>query len=568
VTAGPPGGRPPSSGGPPRRRAVLLLSTLLLFLALPVLTAGPASAHATLQESVPNDGAIVSTQPTQVLLKYDESVEAALGGITVLAADGSSVTVGKVHHVAGAGSQVAIGLRASLPDGSYLVNWRVQSADSHVIEGALTFSVGEPGALATAATPDTAGVVQLLALARFAGYVGIMLALGSFAFLALCWPTGWTDPTTRILMWAGLGTSITTTVLALLLQGAYATGTGLSGVLRAGLLTDTADTRFGHTDLVRLVLLLTIAATLRLSLPTRSSSLGRRTQIGVAAGLVMVIATFALAGHAGGGSRVWLYLPLDVVHLSAISVWMGGLLALFLALVRRRTRNSHDDGLSAALARFSRLALLCVAVLVVSGSIEGWREVGTIGALFHTSYGLLLVAKVAGLGLILGCAAASRAAVTRHFATPGKRLPPLSELSALRVSAGSELALGVVVIALASTLVSVAPARTQYRPSTQETVVAGPVTLDVAVHPSGPRTVAVRLTPRDKKGAQRTLAEFRTTVRLPGRGITVPLKLHRTAAGYVAKGVEFPVAGKWQLQMYVRTTDIDAYSVNAPLTVR
>lgn len=534
-----------------------------------MLLAAPASAHATLQESVPTDGAVLPDSPAQVVLRFDESVEVALGGITVLAADGREVAIGKVHHVAGAGSQVAIDLRPDLPDGSYLVNWRVQSADSHPMESALTFSVGAPGALATAASrPDQSTVVELLALARLSGYVGIMLALGSFAFLFLCWPTGWTDPATRTLLWSGLGATVVATVTGLLLQGTYATGAGLAGVLHMGVLADTADTRFGHAYLLRLVLLVTVATTLRLSLAGPRPSPGRRTQIGVAVGLVMVLATFALAGHAGSSSRVWLYLPLDVAHLSAVSVWLGGLVALFVGLVSRRTRNAHDDGLSAALVRFSRVALVCVAVLVASGAIVGWREIGSAGALVGTSYGRLLIGKVAVLGLILGCAAASRSAVTRHFAGPRRRLPPLSELSALRLSAGSELALGVVVVALASTLVSLAPARTQYRPSTQESVVAGPVTLDLAVDPSGPRTVAVRLTPRDKTGAPRKLAELRTTARLPGRGITVPLELRRTSHGYLASGVEFPVAGEWQLRMYLRTSDIDSYTAKAPLIVR
>jgi copper transport protein len=426
-----------------------------------------------------------------------------------------------------------------------------------------------PGALAiVSAQSDQSGVVELLALARFVGYVGIMLALGSFAFLVLCWPTGWTDPGTRTLLWAGLGATGAATVMGLLLQGSYATGSGLSGVLHPGVLADTADTRFGHAYLLRLVVLLTVATTLRISLARSPSSPGGRIQIGVAAGLVLVLATFPLAGHAGSNTRAWLYLPLDVVHLSAVSVWLGGLFAMALGLMRRRTRNASDDGMSAALARFSRLAPVCVGVLVVSGAIVGWREVGSFGALVNTSYGRLLVGKVAGLGLILACAAASRGAVTRHFAAPGRRLPPLSELSALRLSAGSELALGVVVVALASTLVSLPPARTEYRPSTQEQVVAGPVTFDLAVRPSGPRTVAVRLTPRDKTGRQRKLAELQTTASLPGRDISVPLKMTLTAHGYVANAITFPVAGKWQLRMYLRTSGIDSYSASVPLTVR
>jgi copper transport protein len=554
----------------PSRRAAVVLAALLAGLLLPVVLAAPASAHATLQETSPDNGQVVATSPATVRLRFDEPVEVALGGIAVLSADGTDVTVGKVRHVAGAGSLIAIGLRPHLAAGSYLVNWRVQSADSHPIDGAFIFSVGAPGQVAAEAAPtDQSTLVALLALARFSGYAGLMLGVGTFAFLLLCWPEGWGDAVSRTLLWSGLGAAGGATLLDLLLQGSYVAGGGLGSVLNPGVLADTADTRFGRVLALRLLLLLGVAVALRLTASGGSRAPARSTQLGIGAGFVAVLVTLPLSGHAGSSNRMWLDVPLDLTHLTAVSVWMGGLVVLGVGLIRRRGRNARDDGLSAALPRFSQVALVCVGVLVLSGAVVGWREVGSVGALLGTSYGLLLIGKVMVLGVILSFAALSRKAVGRRVARPGKRLPPVSELSALRRSVSAELSLGVIVVVLTSTLVSLPPARTQYRPTTRETVAAGPVLVTLTADPTGPRLVDLRLATNTRSGDPRKLPELRTTATLPGRGISVPVTLRSTGAGrYRARGVSFPVAGTWRVQFYARTTDVDSYTASTTLTVR
>lgn len=542
-------------------------------LALMLLAAGPAAAHATLQESTPSDGQILQVSPATVQLRFDEPVETSLAAIDVLAADGDNVAAGDVQYVAGSSARVAVGLRRDLPVGSYLVSWRVQSVDSHPLSGSFTFSVGTPGPVADAvASPRVAAEIGTwLGLLRPVGFVALMLTVGTFAFLVLCWPAGWGDRTTRRLLEWGLGVAGAVTGLGLLLQGVYATGRGYGDLLDPAVLTATASTRFGEAYGLRLLLLLTVALALRRAIVDGSRPPTPAAQVGIAAGLLGVVVTFPLVGHTGASPRPWLDVPLDAVHLAAVSVWMGGLLVLVIALVARRGNTDPGDGLSSAVARFSRVAAVSVAVLVATGAVVAWRQVGSTGGLLGTDYGRLLLAKVAGLVLILGFAAVSRATVARWLANARDRRPaPVSQLTVLRRSAGAELALGVIVVALASSLVATPPARTQLRPVTRDVVQAGPVSLDLTVRSTGTRQVALLLTTRDRAGRLADFPELRTTASLPGRDVgPIALDLRWQRSGrHSADRVALPVVGTWRLRVYVRTTDIDSYTADTSFVVR
>lgn len=105
----------------------------------------------------------------------------------------------------------------------------------------------------------------------------------------------------------------------------------------------------------------------------------------------------ALAGHANtGGSHETAVTGLGV-HLVALCLWVGGLIALA-ALWPSLTREQA----AAAARRFSPLALWSFVFLWVSGVVSAWIRIGELGALW-TSYGVLLLAKSA---LLLGLGAA------------------------------------------------------------------------------------------------------------------------------------------------------------------
>ena len=50
----------------------------------------------------------------------------------------------KAAHIGGDRTTAAVKLPAGLKDGTYVVAWRVTSADSHPVSGAFSFSIGQP----------------------------------------------------------------------------------------------------------------------------------------------------------------------------------------------------------------------------------------------------------------------------------------------------------------------------------------------------------------------------------------------------------------------------------------
>jgi methionine-rich copper-binding protein CopC len=100
--------------------------------------ANQVQAHATLDRAEPRVGNTVATAPHDVTLWFTEKLEAAFSSITVTNAAGERVDSGKTRV---SGSQMSVTLRAG-GAGTYRVNWRALSADTHTTEGSFTFQVG------------------------------------------------------------------------------------------------------------------------------------------------------------------------------------------------------------------------------------------------------------------------------------------------------------------------------------------------------------------------------------------------------------------------------------------
>src|SRR5205823_7058645 len=71
-------------------------------------------------------------------------------------------------------------------------------------------------------------------------------------------------------------------------------------------------------------------------------------------------------------------------------------------------------GIEAALPRFSRLAFAAVTVLVLTGTYQAWRAVGSAPALWATGYGRLLAAKIGAVAVVLALGSASGRIVHRR----------------------------------------------------------------------------------------------------------------------------------------------------------
>ncbi|MET9953227.1 copper resistance protein CopC [Streptomyces sp. NPDC006339] len=402
--------------GPALARLLLVAAALLGTL---LATAGPASAHAALTGSDPQDGAVVATAPKEVNLTFSEQVAMSDDSIRVLDPAGKRVDTGEMRDLcSGSIVRYGVALRPGLPDGTYTVAWQTVSADSHPIAGAFTFSIGAPSTTAVA-LPDTAvggGLVgALYGIARYLSYAAFVVLVGGGAFVLVCWPRGAAvRPVQRLVVRGWL--ALTAATLALLLLRHPYTRTGrLGDVLDLGGLRAVLETKTGAALSSRLLLLGAAAlfvAVLFGAYARRSDEKEHRDlTFGLAIGGSVVAAgiagTWALAEHASTGLQPGIAMPVDILHLLAVAAWLGGLTALLVALqwgppVER-----------SAVERYSRLAFGSVVVLAVTGIYQSWRQVGTWSALTDTRYGQLLLVKIGLVAVLVGIGWVSRRWVRR-----------------------------------------------------------------------------------------------------------------------------------------------------------
>ena len=397
-------------GHPRRFQALVLLGTVLVLL---LAGAAPASAHAALRGTDPDDKSVVKQAPRHVTLTFTESVGLLDDSFRVFGPDQRRVHTGDATHADGRSDTARVGLPGKLAQGTYTVAWRVVSADSHPVSGAFTFSVGKPSATTgqidtgPAEDPLTGGLHDA---ARYLAYLAAALLVGLAAFALLCWPAD-TSPLRRPLV-AAWWTLLGSTVVLLLLRAPYETGTGPAGAFDASALGRTLAGRPGEALLARLVVLLLTAAFL-IRLSRRRGSGERPAALATGTALAAALAlTWAAAEHASAGIQVPLAMASSVLHLLATGVWLGGLVALLLTL-----RRPAGDDLPEVVPRFSRIAFASVTVLAVTGIYQSWRGLGSLSALTGTSYGRLLLAKLAGVAVLLLVAGYSRR-WTRRIAAP------------------------------------------------------------------------------------------------------------------------------------------------------
>ena len=172
----------------------------------------------------------------------------------------------------------------------------------------------------------------------------------------------------------------------------------------------------------------------------------RRPITGVAT--IAVIATsFAIHGHAVlGGLMTSLLL---VIHLSCVAVWLGA----FLPLRRLCMLADRDAAALRELAdiahHFAHVASWAVGMLVISGGGFAAYLTGSLAAVFTTTYGLVLLAKIGFVTGLLGLAA-----LNRYKLVPALRDGNGSAAARLKASINLEIAGAAVILTLTAVLTS------------------------------------------------------------------------------------------------------------------
>jgi len=598
------------------RRTHLLLVPLLACAAL--LACAPAAlAHAQLLDTSPLAGAVVLKQPSAVIFKFNQSVGGTLGAVRVYDAQGTEVDNLDVSHPEGQERWMGVGLKPGLPDGTYTATYRVISADTHIVYGGLVFSIGHAGptpkvSVAGLIARNATGEVTKLAFGavRALDYVSLALFIGGLAFLLIAWLPGLASAAgegdwqtagrafvqrLRRLLLAAVVLGVLVSVLGILLQGASAAGVSLWASLTGPVIESTLHSRFGEVwgaraiDWLALGLLLLATGVPRgESIPafdppapgSGAAPVGQpppRWVLGLLGlGCAYLAITPALAGHASIQSPTAVFFASDVLHVLAASVWVGGIACLLLVLpgaTRQLEGPERSRLLLATLARFSPLALASVIAIALTGVLQAYIDVRSITGLLHTTYGTLILIKIALLILLIGLGWVNRERIIpalRRIVRAGDSPGNTGVLA--RRSMRGELALMLTVFGVTAALVSYAPPIDAASGPFSTNTTLGPIELEMTVEPAkvGLNTVHLYLIDATD-GAQYTgTKELVATASLPAKGIG-PLPLHANLAGpghYILNSAVLSPGGTWQIQITDRISEFEQYSQTVQVPIR
>src|SRR5579885_580264 len=470
--------------------AIGVLAVVVIAGAIPI----PANAHAVLIRSDPAQNARLKSPPRRIDLFFSEALNHMSSTVHVLDAAGARIEDGPPRFTADPTEmQVAVG---SLAPGYYTVAWTTLSAvDGHSWQGSYPFAVLTPAGTLPAGAPAGTGTSQANgssvqpfdAVLRWLLLLGLMGIAGGFGFALLV-----TLPAARRLAEAP---RLLAERYALHLVGACVPAAALmaaivnpAALLRAaaqnGSLSSVLAGQNGVYALLReLLVLTTLALAVYAGRRTRASSAPVPSLL-LVVGLALAAAgllTMSLTSHAAAGTGAGWAVPADFLHLGAAALWLGGLVQLPLVLTRAdsasggqrvqraleagrtaETRGGQGDRFRAVvLHRFSTLALGCVAVILFTGAFNALVQLPSWQALADTTYGQVLLLKLALVALLLALGALNAVRLGRGFEHLAAVVHAGERTAAQRLARGAavESAAGAAVIAATAVLVFLVPAR-------------------------------------------------------------------------------------------------------------
>ena len=401
--------------------------------------------HASLRSSEPRDGAVLQVPPERIRLVFSEPLEPAMSALTWASAPPSAPPLASSVDPRDRHSLVAS--PGGLPAGTYTIAWRVVSTDGHRVDGRISFrivaaardstplqlsvqppSAPHPSIDSSAAAPkhehDTRAQRSVRILRACA--VTALLALAGLCVMIAILPLSGPRPISLATM---LG------VLATILLASYTVAWSLGvaggpGVAPVDAVMTATSTTPGALEVARVAWAL---------LALGAIGLARRP--GLAA---LFAATGALITGASGHSAVTLpywSIPLKAIHLLAVATWLGGLLWIV-------TAERHGDRYLQGTRRVSSLSLLAVLAVLATGIAQSAIFLPSVTALYDSSYGQLLLLKVAGLFVLVLFGAFHRRIVPRMDTTMARRR--------LRRSVRAEIAVMLIVSALGGLLATIA----------------------------------------------------------------------------------------------------------------
>jgi len=516
-------------------RLLAALATLLVVVGF----ATGAFAHAALVAVEPASGSMLVAAPKAVDLRFNEAVTP--GAIQLIDGAGRARDDARVSA---SGETISVAMPPDLPQGTAVVSYRVISQDGHPVAGSVIFSIGMPTGTQPPANVD-AGLNAVIWLTRVGLYLGLFVGVGGVFFA-------------RWVAWSTTGMAVPRVALAIGLAGAVASlgalGLDLLGLPLVALAT-AAPWKVAFATSAGPALVIALAAMLLALLALHSAWYARAFAIIAFAGVGL---SLAMTGHAATAPPEVLTRPAIFLHGLGVAFWIGALAPLAALMSKPAT---------AALPvvnRFSRIAVLAVGVLALTGLGLAVVQLEKPSALVETRYGAILSAKLALAVLLLGLAALNRFRLTPALALGD------AAATALKRSILLECLLALAILGVVAGWRFTPPPRTIV-PDTPLAIHihSDKAMFQVLVSPGKPGMDNFVLQLMTGEGALLAAKEVTLTLSLPERGIE---PVERDAAlgpdGYWhVRKVELPFAGRWHVRIDALVSDFEKVTLEDELEI-
>jgi len=470
-----------------RLRISVRRMTSMIFLAIVgvgFVGGGVALAHNSATGSSPSNGEVLTTSPPQWTMTFAKAVPLTSASGQLVGEDGVRRTLPNPRH--GTTDNVIIFDLPADISGRVTARWRLVGTDGHVISGRVSFSVQAttassstslavpvnpaessssvplPGTTVGSANISPATSTPVVAdqpeeenrpvpelvrtLVRFSTFAVLTLFGGIFfAEWYIAQGTLFTNRGRRLANGTALGLFIFPVASLMILIDDLR---GSSGTLFDGL-SAAASLTIGPMIMARIAFGALLARLTR-SLLVRG---GARQQdlLYILLVLIPYCVTLSYGGHSRSQRLPQIGVPADVIHVLAISAWLGGL-AIVLVVVIPAVK--PDEALPAFL-RFGYAAERAVPTIIVTGLVQSFRLHQSVGSLLTSNHGLLLLTKIGVVLAMLSLGNRNRKVLINRRNLTG----PRAEISRTILMQRSvyEFLLGAIAVGITSVLVSVTP---------------------------------------------------------------------------------------------------------------
>ena len=567
-------------------RRVLLTPVLAMLAGVLVLAAMGGSARAAstipneLISSNPQPNATITVVPTQLQLIFRNKLDAddAAALTVLLRCDGVTVSLGA--PVIAVDAQTVSAPLASLPPaGQCTVTWVINRNIGSL--GTFNFTLlvnpqttvpnqaGADGETPTSVVGEIVSITAtpeprfglLLGLLRIAEYLLVIGVFGGLLYIVMGWPEGYEyDTTQRFLRMTWFG-AVASVYLVVVLQAARASGNSVVASMNPFSWFGALNFAFGFVLLMRFVL---VAAAAWLVFNPRRV-LAPETQVPAVLFLLLMMSSYGLT-RIGQNLSVLTYI-FGIFHVWSMGLWLGGLALLS----RAALAGPGERDLVDAVRYFAKISGWLIVSTVFTGVVQVYLMDGS--AIFTSSHGRLNVLQLIVVALMVWIML-----LLRNFATG--RLRSEKRLTAkmawrLRRAITAEIVVGILVLGITSWAVSMRPpqavakrmaptANYLYREELKNDRFH--VVLSLTPLTTGANAMRVELL------APKRINNFE--VRLvpqaegyAGINLLVPIKYPGAAVAPVDGGLDFPVAGVWNVEIVGTTTTGDLTPLGTTLTI-